>query len=1046
MAIKKKGFKGTEKHQELEGQSDLRDTRSSLEKFKDTLLTPNGSYMMAFLILGSMWIFPMSITFVFVFGMWLFRWISKNEFILPFRMPKTSGLLDPNDPKPGTDDVPGKAAGIAFLGNERGTNKELWFSASDMKTHLLVFGSTGAGKALRMDELVHTPKGWKKNKELQVGEFVSTPDGRSCEIVGIFPQGQKSLYELIFEDGRSIKVSEDHLWEIYREVNLEEEIEYAGDVISTLEVYDRVLQNKSCYIPMTKTVDNEEVKLLSSIDKIANLTIESLETGGSVPTLGKLCNGSAVQRTEFWETLLPKLLEKEEYIQSSGTTLSIGFKNEKVAKEIQFLIRSLGYFALIEKIEEGEKTYFDEDVVAIMTIKKESYLKVVDVKKTNEREECQCIKISNKDGLFITRDWIVTHNTETLISLAFNTLVQGSGFIYVDGKGDNSLWAKIFSMCRSVGREDDILVLNYMTGGRDVFGPQENKLSNTLNPFISGSAAGLTELLVGLMDDAGGDGAMWKGRAISLISGIMMALVWLRDNKGLLLDVDQIRKFLVLEEIQTLSKRKDMPPHIIEAIESYLVSLPGYNPKSPKQSETVNDQHGYLHMQFTKILGSLSDTYGYIFRTNLGEIDFFDVVVNRRILVVLLPALEKSIDELGNLGKIVVACLKSMMATGLGDKLEGLVQDVIDTKPTNAPAPYMCILDEYGYYVVKGAAVMPAQARSLGFSMVFAGQDYPAFKKNNNAEEAVSTIGNCNIKIFMKVEDPTDTFDLFKQSVGQALVSKSSGAEYNSSGVLGGYQDEKRVSTEVRDRGHLLDLKEQREGEAHIIFKSTLVRAKMFYAQPDQVKRLQLNHFLKIEPPTKKEIEDFEDSTNELLDHLKDDIFMNDLIEDFESGKDVEKIKALFEYGTENKLSLENNSAGILGVFSKLTFNGLGQFKDSLKQFEEGLNEEEEGMNVFSKNDNDMSYEEHAQISPMDESEMDDDLPAFLEEEKTRKSFEDVNKNMGYDNEKAKEQANDVIEDMKKASEYPRSTPPEDSGSSENIMKIIQSLEDELNN
>ena len=29
--------------------------------------------------------------------------------------------------------------------------------------------------------------------------------------------------------------------------------------------------------------------------------------------------------------------------------------------------------------------------------------------------------------------------TEALISLAYNALVQGSGFIYVDGKGDNSL-------------------------------------------------------------------------------------------------------------------------------------------------------------------------------------------------------------------------------------------------------------------------------------------------------------------------------------------------------------------------------------------------------------------------------------------------------------------------------------------------------------------------------------------------------------------------------------------------------------------------------
>ncbi len=34
--------------------------------------------------------------------------------------------------------------------------------------------------------------------------------------------------------------------------------------------------------------------------------------------------------------------------------------------------------------------------------------------------------------------------TEALISLSFNALVQGSGFFYVDGKGDNSFIRQSF--------------------------------------------------------------------------------------------------------------------------------------------------------------------------------------------------------------------------------------------------------------------------------------------------------------------------------------------------------------------------------------------------------------------------------------------------------------------------------------------------------------------------------------------------------------------------------------------------------------------------
>ena len=46
----------------------------------------------------------------------------------------------------------------------------------------------------------------------------------------------------------------------------------------------------------------------------------------------------------------------------------------------------------------------------------------------------------------------------------------------------------------------------------------------------------------------------------------------------------------------------------------------------------------------------------------------------------------------------------AMMAAGLGDEVVGEYQDLVARKPTNAPTPYLCILDEYGYYAVKGFA------------------------------------------------------------------------------------------------------------------------------------------------------------------------------------------------------------------------------------------------------------------------------------------------------------------------------------------------------
>jgi intracellular multiplication protein IcmO len=454
--------------------------------------------------------------------------------------------------------------------------------------------------------------------------------------------------------------------------------------------------------------------------------------------------------------------------------------------------------------------------------------------------------------------------TETLVSLAFNALVQASGFIYVDGKGDNSLFSKIFSMVRGMGREDDLLLVNFMTGARDIIGPQEKRLSNTLNPFCQGSSSMLTQLVVSLMGDSGqsSDGDMWKGRAIAFVEALMRVLVYMRDEGAILLDANSIRNYFDLNRLEMIVLDKifprdeqesvsieSIPKVVTDPLRNYLGTLPGWTKeKKGKQVSQVWEQHGFITMQLVRSFSSLADTYGHIIRTNLAEVDFKDVVLNRRILVVLLPALEKSPDELANLGKIIVSSLKAMMAAGLGEEVEGDYRDVIERKPTNAPTPFLCILDEYGYYAVKGFAVVPAQARSLGFSAIFAGQDLPAFQKASK-EEAASIGANCNIKICMKLEDPTDTWDFFTKTAGEAYVTKVDSFQVKDSSMSNSYMDTRSSSFEKRARIDLLDLKEQTEGEGHIFFKSKIVRAKMFYANPSPVKKIKLNQFLKVEGP-----------------------------------------------------------------------------------------------------------------------------------------------------------------------------------------------------
>lgn len=459
--------------------------------------------------------------------------------------------------------------------------------------------------------------------------------------------------------------------------------------------------------------------------------------------------------------------------------------------------------------------------------------------------------------------------TEALISLAYNSLVWGSGFAYTDGKGDVSLWSKIFSMVRAMGREDDLLVINYMTGGADTTKRRADRISNTYNPFSVGNSDSLVQLLVGLMDGSDGKSDMWKGRAISFISALIPPLVELRDKGLLMLHIGAIRKYLPFPRFNELMAHPEISDRAREVMEDFLSDVPGYKKeKGESQAAGFYEQYGYQQMQFTRILSSLGNTYGYIYNTPLGEINLEDIVVNRRILVVLLPALEKSDPELANLGKVIVAGFSGMMGVQLGNKLEGTKTRLLDARATNSPTPFIGIFDEFGYYMPEGAAKMWAQARSLGFSLVASGQDLQAFYRTSK-EETLAIIGSSNFKVFGKVEDPTDTLDLVEKLAGEAYVSVVDGFNVDTNGI-GGYQGGQGARVERVKRVELQDLKDQIEGEVHIIVKSQIIRARMFYAAPKQAKQYRLNHFLRVAPPTANEVQSMRVDVAGILQAIED--------------------------------------------------------------------------------------------------------------------------------------------------------------------------------
>ncbi|ORV14038.1 phosphate starvation-inducible protein PhoH [Mycobacterium celatum] len=71
------------------------------------------------------------------------------------------------------------------------------------------------GRAQPVSAKVLSPTGFRPIGDLQVGDFVIGSDGRPTEVLGVYPQGFKEIYRVYAQDGASTLASGDHLWSVY---------------------------------------------------------------------------------------------------------------------------------------------------------------------------------------------------------------------------------------------------------------------------------------------------------------------------------------------------------------------------------------------------------------------------------------------------------------------------------------------------------------------------------------------------------------------------------------------------------------------------------------------------------------------------------------------------------------------------------------------------------------------------------------------------------------------------------------------------------------
>ncbi len=450
--------------------------------------------------------------------------------------------------------------------------------------------------------------------------------------------------------------------------------------------------------------------------------------------------------------------------------------------------------------------------------------------------------------------------TTTILSLLENALAQGSGFVLVDGKAQRDVYAKVLAMARRFGREDDVRVINFMvaSGLKD---------SNTWNVFATGNADALREILASQLGEqaAGDSNGVFRERAVALIGTMAPVLVWLRDHKAISLNVEVIRDAIPLNWIWKMAMEKiavirntetgettdidvggEIPEEIISPLRSYLGELPGYDPSMPldkQKGDEPSKQHGFLQMYFTPIFTQLGVSLGHIFKVPNGDIDMRDVVLNRRILVVNLPALENSDATLAALGKLVVASLRGMMAQLLGISLEGDYS--VEDKPGMGPAPFPIVLDEMAYYATSGLDRMLAMGRGLNISFMLGFQEVSGIWARLG-EKTASLLGNANLTIAMRQQEAGRTREWLEKTAGQTNVTQVTSYQGANDGL---YREARSAEIRTVYRVDWQDLTNLIEGEAIILFGGRRIYAKVFHASVSDAGPKRLGRTVMLLPP-----------------------------------------------------------------------------------------------------------------------------------------------------------------------------------------------------
>lgn len=289
----------------------------------------------------------------------------------------------------GDDRIPGNSQ----LRDNEWMFAEFLKQAEEENKGIFMFGCRRFGKALLDSEILYLEDREKMIGNIVVGDKIYDDKGNLVEVVGVYPQGKVTTYRVVFEDGRNVICCGNHQWRV----------NHGGKWhVRSLRAIAG-LDYKSMSIPVGEALNYPTAKLPVPPSAYASMLAAYLGGYGGNMFFDKyICKKFLRSSIEQKKDFIENFIRSFRNVVTGEEELMLSHIDMDVINFVQRMFWASGWYAKLE----GNKLILSRN-------RKELKIRSISI---YGKEHATCITVDNDSHLFLTTNYIVTHNTAIMSS------------------------------------------------------------------------------------------------------------------------------------------------------------------------------------------------------------------------------------------------------------------------------------------------------------------------------------------------------------------------------------------------------------------------------------------------------------------------------------------------------------------------------------------------------------------------------------------------------------------------------------------------------